>query len=838
MGPLPSHARVVIVGAGIAGNGLAWHLARLGWRDIVQLDKGPLPNPGGSTGHASSFTFPVEYSRQMTEWCLDGIRQFTDLGVFTRCGGIEVARTEVRMAELRRRLGAAHAYGVEAEMLTPAQIHDRIPWIDERRLLGGFHAPAVGVVDPVYGGTLWRDKATALGALTISASTEVTGVEVRDGRIAGLRTTKGDIATDTLVVCGGVWSARVAAMAGARIPLTPAVHQMVDIGPVPEFAHLADALAYPVIRDMDALMYERQSGGDLEIGSYAHRAILVDVEDIPSNEEAALSPTELPFTPEDFDPHLERALELCPSIVGNEQVGIKHAINGLISLTADGMPLLGETPEVRGLWACSAMWIKEAPSLTRMLAEWMTNGKPEMDPATANIARFTGHQKTPAHVAARGGEWFPKFYGIVHPGEQWATDRNVRLGPAHARHVALGAELVEIAGWERPNWYEANRHLLAEYGDRVLDREAEWDRRWWSPIINAEHLALRDRAGLIENPAFAVFDVTGPAALSLVQRMAVGEMDVPVGRLVYTQLLNDAGGVKADITVMRLAGQRFRIVDAGFAGMSDRKWLVDHLPADGSAHLEDATSAWSMVALWGPRARDILASVTDDDVSNAGFPFATCRTIDVDSLRVVAARLSYAGELGWEIHVPMEEGARLWDLLWDVGQAHGIVAVGLGAYGTTLRLEKGYRLMGRELELDRNLVEAGLARTAVKDADFIGREAYLSQRAARPAARLCTLTVDDHTSPAGIRRFMLGGEPVTLPDGRPLVDARGRRSFVTTAGSGPSVGKHLLMVYLPTEVAVAGTPLAVEYVGDRYPVTVAAVGAAALFDPRNERMRA
>jgi len=838
MSQLPSHARVVIVGAGIAGNGLAWHLARLGWRDIALIDKGPLPNPGGSTGHASSFTFPVEYSRQMAEWCMDSIGQFTELGVFTRCGGIEVARTEVRMAELKRRLGAARAFGVEAHLLTPGEIQSMVPWIDARRLVGGFHTPAVGVVDPVHGGTLMREKAAGLGALEAFAATEVLGVDVDRGRVAGIRTSRGDIATDTIVVCGGVWSARVAAMAGARIPLTPAVHQMVDIGPVPEFAHLANALAYPVIRDMDALMYARQSGGDLEIGSYAHRAILVDVADIPSNEDAALSPTELPFTPEDFDPHLERALELYPSIAGDEGVGIKHAINGLISLTADGMPLIGETPEVRGLWSAAAMWIKEAPSLTRMLAEWMTDGRPEMDPASANIARFTDQQKTPAHVAARGAEWFPKFYGIVHPGEQWATDRDVRLGAAHARHLELGAEFVEIAGWERPNWYEANRPLLAEYGDRVLDREHEWDRRWWSPIVNAEHLALRDRAGLIENPAFAVFDTTGPGALAFVQRLAVGEMDVPVGRLVYTQLLNEAGGIKADVTVMRLAHDRFRIVDAGFAGPSDRKWLVDHLPADGSAQLADLTSAWSMVALWGPRARDILASITDADVSNAGFPFATCRSIDVGSLRVIAARISYAGELGWEIHVPMEEGARLWDLLWEAGRAHGVVAVGLGAYGTTLRLEKGYRLMGRELELDRNLVEAGLARPRVKDAEFIGRSAHLAQRATRPAARLCTLTVDDHASPGGVRRYMLGGEPIVQPDGRPLVDARGRRAFVTTAGSGPSVGRHVLMGYLPVELAEVGARLAVEYVGDRYPVTIAAVGATPLFDPRNERLRA
>ncbi|HEX7951322.1 MAG TPA: FAD-dependent oxidoreductase, partial [Candidatus Limnocylindrales bacterium] len=832
MSALPSHARVVVVGAGIAGNCLAWHLARLGWRDVVLLDKGPLPNPGGSTGHASSFTFPVEYSRQMVEWCMDSIGQFTELGVFTRCGGIEVARTEVRMAELRRRLGAARAYGVDAELVTPADIKAMVPWLAEDRLLGGFHVPTVGVVDPVYGGTLMRDKAIALGALTVSAGTEVLGVTVERGRVAGIRTTKGDIRTETIVVCGGVWSAKVAAMAGARIPLTPAVHQMADFGPVPQFEQLANALAYPVIRDMDALMYERQSGGDLEIGSYAHPAILVDVEDIPSNEEAALSPTELPFTPGDFDPHLERALELYPTILGNEAVGMKHAINGLISLTADGMPLLGETPEVNGLWSAAAMWIKEAPSLMRMLAEWMTDGRPEMDPATANIARFYDTQKTPAHVCARGSEWFPKFYGIVHPGEQWATDRNVRVGAAHARHAELGAEFIEIAGWERPNWYAANAPLLEEYGDRVMDRDAEWDRRWWSPIINAEHLALRDRVGLIENPAFAIFELAGPGALGFLQRTVVGQMDIPLDRAVYTQLLNEAGGIKADVTVVRLAWDRFRVVDAGFAGMSDRKWLEDHLPADGSAQLADLTSAWTMVAVWGPRARDVVASVTADDVSNAAFPYATWRWLDIGSVRVMAVRISYAGELGWEVHAPMEQGARLWDVLLEAGRPHGIVPVGLGAYGTTLRLEKGYRLMGRELELDRNLVEAGLARASVKDADFVGKAAYVAQRVAGPAQVLCTLTVDDHVSPrTGERRYMLGGEPIVTPDGQPLVDSRGRRSFVTTAGSGPSVGKHLLMAYLPPEVAVVGTKLAVEYVGDLYPIRVAAVGAAALYDP-------
>jgi len=518
-------------------------------------------------------------------------------------------------------------------------------------------------------------------------------------------------------------------------------------------------------------------------------------------------------------------------------VGIKHAINGLMSFTADGMPLLGETPEVRGLWSCAAVFIKEAPSIVRMVAEWMTDGKPEMDPASADIARFYDTQKTPFHVRGRVGELFPKFYGIVHPAEQWATDRYVRLGAAHARHVALGAEFIEISGWERPNWYASNERLLAEFGDRVMDREHEWDRRWWSPIANAEHLALRERVGLIENPAFAEWDVSGPGALAWLQRMVVGQADVPVGRLVYTQLLNEAGGIKADVTVMRLGHDRFRVVDAGFAGGPDGKWLADHLPEDGSVNFADVTTSWSMIAVWGPRARDVVASVTADDVSDAALPYGGCLPIDIRSVRVIAARISYAGELGWELHVPMEQGARLWTTLWDAGQRHGIAAVGLAAYGGSLRVEKGYRLMGNELELDRNLVEAGLARPRVKEAEFIGKAAYLAQRAEGPASLLCTLAVDDLTSASGAKRYMLGREPICRRDGSVLVDRRGRRSFVTTAASGPSVGRHLLMAYLPVEEAVVGNPLAVEYVGELFPVTVAAVGATAVFDPDNRRLR-
>jgi glycine cleavage system aminomethyltransferase T len=453
------------------------------------------------------------------------------------------------------------------------------------------------------------------------------------------------------------------------------------------------------------------------------------------------------------------------------------------------------------------------------------------------VARFWDHQRTRAHVVARTSEGFNKTYGIVHPSEQWESNRNVRLSPFFERERGLGAVFFETAGWERPHWYESNAPLLEEFGDRVGRREAEWDSRWWSPIINAEHLALRDRAGMVDLTAFAIFDVAGPGALEGLQRVCMRQVDVAVGRVVYTPWLTPKGGFRADLTVMRLGPEQFRVVTGGLHGMADRKWLVDHLPEDGSAQVADLSSGWCTLGLWGPRARDILESVTSDDVSHEGFPFATCRPIEVGPLRVLASRISYVGDLGWELYVPIEQGARLWDVVWEAGQPRGVAPVGIGVYGTTGRLEKCYRAYGFELESEYDVVEAGMAWGKVKDEDFVGKDAHIRHREQEPAAVLCTLTVDDHTSSAGRKRYMLGREPVVAPDGRPLLDRKGRRSYVTSAGAGPSVGKHILMAYLPPERAVVGERLAVEYLGDRYPVTVDVAGSAALFDPENARVR-
>jgi glycine cleavage system aminomethyltransferase T/glycine/D-amino acid oxidase-like deaminating enzyme len=836
-GRLLASQSVVIIGAGIVGNSLAYHLTRLGVSDVTLIDKGPLPNPGGSTGHASNFIFPVDHSKEMTSLTLESLRQYKELEVFLECGGIEIARGEARMQELARRMSSACAWGIEpVSMLTPDEVKAKVPFINEDLFVGGFYTPSAGVVDSLRAGTIMRERAQANG-LTVVANTELLGLDVEHGRVRRVRTSNGDVEADRVVIACGCWSPTVAAMAGASIPLTPAVHQMIDIGPVARFADSRTLVDYPIVRDMDTNMYERQDGGGLEIGSYAHRPILMDADEIPSIEESALSPTELPFTQADFDPQMEQALELMPEIVGDESVGVRYSINGLLSVTYDGMPLLGETPEVGGLWSAAAIWIKEGPGAGKTVAELMVHGESEIDVYESNVARAYGCQRTRTQIRARAGEGFNKMYGIVHPGEQWESNRGLRLSPFYEREKALGASFIETVGWERPNWYESNAQLLEEYGDRVTRREAEWDSRWWSPIINAEHLAMRDRAAMIDLTAFCLFDITGFSALDVVQRLAMRQMDVPVGRVVYTPILTESGGFKQDLTIMRLDENVFRVVTGGAYGMSDFKWFKDHLPEDGSAQIHDETNSWCTLGLWGPRARDILAGVTSNDISNEGLPFGRCTTIEAGGLQVLISRISYVGDLGWELYVPFEQGARLWDTIAEAGAPHGIVPAGIGVYGTTGRLEKCYRAYGAELEADFNVVEAGMAWGKVKDQNFIGKEAHVSHREEEPAAIMCTMTVDDHTSKSAQKRYMLGHEPILTRDGGALTDRKGRRSYVTSAGSGPSIGKYILMGYLPPEHAVIGEQLSVLYLNEQYPVTVELNDSTSIFDPDNSRIR-
>ncbi len=405
----------------------------------------------------------------------------------------------------------------------------------------------------------------------------------------------------------------------------------------------------------------------------------------------------------------------------------------------------------------------------------------------------------------------------------------------HESQAKLGARFFETVGWERPFWYESNAGLLEEYGDAVMPREHEWDARWWSPIINAEHLRMREAAGVIDLSAFCLFDIEGPGALEAVQTTCVAQCDVAVGKVIYTPVLDAKGGFRSDLTVMRLGEDHFRVVTGGAHGMADRAWFAAHVPDDGATTLTDHTDAVSTIGVWGPRARDIVSSLTDADVSDEGFGFLTCREVTVGGVSVLASRISYVGELGWELYVAMDDAAELWETLLETGSAHGAVPVGIGVYGTTGRIEKGYRAYGAELDGERSIVEAGMQRPKVKAADFVGKEAYLAQRAEEPRTVLCTLAVDDHTSASGVKRYMLGGEPILTRDGGTLTDGHGHHPYVTSAGSAPSLGKHLLLAYLPPDRARVGNELAVSYMEERYPVTVVSADATPALDPENAR---
>ena len=841
MSEFPQKAKCVVIGAGIVGNCLVSHLSDMGWTDIVLLDKGPLPNPGGSTGHASNFIFPVDHSKEIVDLTLESQRQYEEMGLQNTCGGIEVARTPERMEEFKRRMTSAKCWGIPSSLLTPSEVKEFVPFVSEDVILGGFYTPSVSAVDSLETGTQMRKKAQDAGHLEVFANTEVLDIETSAGRnkprVTAVVTDKGRIECETVVIACGVWSPRIAEMAGATIPLTPAVHQMADVGPFDVLVETQQELAYPIVRDMDTFCYERQTAGSMEVGSYAHRPILHRVDEIPSNEEAALSPTEMPFTADDFDQQMEEAIELMEFLGDGE---IKYAINGLLSLTPDANPVLGPTVEVEDLWSAAAVWIKEGPGVGRLMAEWMTHGYPHVtDPHGADITRFYAQQRNVHHIEARAEEHFNKTYGIVHPREQWATRRGVTNGPVRARTDALGAFYFEAGGWERPHWYESNADLVEKYA--IEGREHEWDGRWWTPISDAEHLHMRQHAALVDLSAFQIFEVAGPGVLSYVEKMVVNKCDLPVGSSIYTPVLNHSGGFRSDLTILRLASDRFRIITGAFDGGRDEYWFRQNLPGDGTVHFENRTNSICTLGVWGPQAVDLLSELTETDLSQTSFPYGSHQEVLIAGIPTEMFRVSYVGDAGFEVYTPMQHGLALWDAITDAGPPFDLRPVGAAVYGTSGRIEKGYRLMGSELEDEYTPLEAGLARPKVKAADFIGKDAYLEERKEEPCAQLCVLVMEDLTCDAGYERFPMGAgnEPILTADGSRIVDVKGRVSRVTTAGNAPSIGKYLLMAYLPSNLCELDTKLLVMYQNETYPVKVAASGAnLALFDQNNERMKA
>jgi len=805
------YSRVVIIGGGVAGCSIAYHLARMGWRDVVVLDKGELTS--GSTFHSAGLVGQLRASVALTRinmWSVelyDRLREETgrDPG-WRRVGSLRLASSRERLLELKRQAGWARTFGFPLTVITAREAVDLFPLMSPQGLEGAAYLPTDGHIDP--GGLTYAlaDGARREG-VRFRTGVRVQAVGVKAGRVSEVVTDQGTFTCEVVVNAAGIWAPDIGRMVGVTIPIVPMAHQYLTTRPI-EGARKD----FPTMRDPDRLVYFREEVGGLLMGGYEREPAAWGLDGIPPDFTHRL------LTPDwgRFEPLMEQAVSRVPAIAKAEVIRL---INGPEAFTPDGEFILGEAPDVKGFFVAAgfcAHGIAGGGGVGRVMAEWIVEGRPGLDLWRMDIRRFGAHYADRGHTFGQVAETYSTYYDIHYPFEERRAGRGLRLSPAYPRLQALGCVFGEKAGWERPNWFEVNGD-----GFKPSHRPRGWQRVHWSPAIEAEHRATRERAGLFDATSFSKLEVSGPGALALLQRLTDNEMDKPVGAITYTQVLNEAGGIECDLTVTRLGPDRFFLVTGSAFGLHDLAWIRSHLPASESVSAEDVTERYACIGLWGPQARAILRRVAAGDVSNAGFPYLTARPIIVAGIAVQALRVTYVGELGWELYAPMAEGLALWDALWAAGRDFGLAAAGYRAIDS-LRLEKGYRYWSAEVTPEYSPYEAGLGFCVKLDkGDFIGREALIAQRERGLERRLVCLTLDDPGAVA------LGGEPILHEGG-----AVGR---ITSGGYGHTVGASIAYGYVPAALAAAGTPLAVEVFGDAIPARVAKDP---LYDPKGERIRA
>ncbi|MEW1647558.1 FAD-dependent oxidoreductase [Streptomyces sp. NPDC091219] len=807
--------RVVIIGAGVVGAALADEISARGWTEVTVVDQGPLPATGGSSSHAPGLVFQTNSSKTMTELARYTVEKFCSLDVdgkpcFLQVGGLEVATTPERVAELRRRHGWITAWGVEARLLSPEECVEQHPLVNPDRVLGGLLVPTDGLAKAVLAVEAQIRRATGRG-VTFLARHEVLDVRQADGRVTGVLTDQGEIPADIVVCCAGIWGPKVARMAGMDLPLTPLAHQLAWTGPVPALAGQTEEAVRPILRHQDADLYYRDRFDAIGIGSYGHRPMPVSADDIRPFDEAEAMPSVLTFTEGDFADAWTETQSLLPA---TKDAKIEEGINGLFSFTTDNFPLLGESSEVRGFWVAEAVWVTHSAGVGRAMAEWLVDGHcSSFDLHECDVNRFEQHQLAPAYVLARDCQNFVEVYDILHPLQPSGDPRPIRTSPFHTRQQEHGAVFLEAAGWERPQWYEANSALLE---GRSIPTPNDWAARYWSPIVGAEAQATRETVAMYDMTALKRLEVTGPGAAGFLEGLVTGKVAKSVGSVTYTLLLDEDGGIRSDITVARLARDRFQV---GANGNLDLDWLTRHLPADGTVQVRDITPGTCCIGLWGPLARKVLQPLTDEDFTNEGLKYFRAKQAYIGTVPVTAMRLSYVGELGWELYTTADQGQKLWDTLWRAAQPLGGVIAGRGAFNS-LRLEKGYRSFGTDMTYEHDPYEAGVAFAVKLDkGDFLGKAA-LERRKTSVRRQLTCLTIDDPHS------VVMGKEPVY--DGEHAV------GHVTSAAYGYTIGKGIAYAWLPAELATPGTPLHIGYFDRRVEAVVAAEP---LFDPTMSRLR-
>jgi glycine cleavage system aminomethyltransferase T/glycine/D-amino acid oxidase-like deaminating enzyme len=816
----PDRARCVIIGGGVGGASIAYHLAKLGWDDVVLLERSQLTS--GSTFHSAGLVGQLRGSVSLTKMMMYSVELYRRLGEesefdpgWTECGGIRLASSEERLEELRRQAGWAKTFGLPLELISADEAAERFPLMSTDGVLGAAWLPTDGYLDPSQLTFALADGARQGGAMTF-LNTRVIGIEVDDGRVRAVETDKGRIECEVVVNAGGMFAAEIGRMAGVRIPVIPMSHQYLVTQP---FRERDPDNPLPTLRDPDLLIYFREEGGGLIMGGYERSsapAFLPDgvggLDEIPSDFNGRL-------LEEDWDRFEELTNNSLRRVPKMDEVTITRLINGPEAFTPDNEFCLGET-EVGGLFVAAgfcAHGLAGAGGIGKVVAEWIVGGEPEIDLWEMDIRRFGAQYRSPAYTHARIRETYESYYDIRYPNHERQAGRPLRTSPANPWHRDHGAAFGEKSGWERVNWYESN----AAAGDESL-RPRGWAGEHWSPAIGAEHVATREAAAIFDETSFAKMEIAGPGAAEYVERLCDNRVAREVGKLTYTQMLNSRGGIECDFTVARLGEEKFSIVTGTAFGNHDREWIRRHLPGDGSVAVRDVTSQWACFGVWGPKARDVLQPLTPQDLGNDEFPYMSVRETTVGHVPVRALRVTYVGELGWELYCPMEYGLALWRALWESGKPHGLVAGGYRAIDS-MRLEKGYRVWGADITPDETPYEGGVGFCVKldKDGGFIGRDALAEAEERGPRTKLSCLALADSRSVA------LGNEPVRVGG-----EIAGR---VTTGGYGYTVGHSIAYAYLPPEHAEPGTEVEVEIFGEWISGEVASEP---LFDPKGERIRA
>jgi glycine cleavage system aminomethyltransferase T/glycine/D-amino acid oxidase-like deaminating enzyme len=794
-----TQAQTVIVGAGIVGVSAAYYLAKGGMTDIVVVDRGPLFQTGGSTSHAPGGILQNNAHRtvsKLAQWSVEMFFELSDEGerTYFSNGSLEIATTPERWTDLHRKAGFARSWGLDAQLLSPLETGELLPQLDTAKILGSIYINRDGTLRSVPTVERLAKRAVALGVKFIGETT-VTGFDTTGGRVRAVETDRGRIDCEQALLCGGIWGPELGRMAGISIPLQPCAHPFIRTTPLPELAG-TEGIVQPLWRHQDFSMYLWQDGERYGVGSYRHEPVIVDADRIRNNVPA---PAELPFDESPLAPGLEEARRLVPAL---RTAGATDRVYGMFSFTPDGLSLLGESAEVRGLWVAEAVWVTHGIGSGRAIAELMLTGDCELDLRDLDLNRFAKHVPARSYVRQRGWQQYREVYDIIHPRDVLSTPRGLRRTPAYSQQQALGAVFTESNGWERALWYETNASLPTPA--LGADRD-QWSSYSWSPIAGAEHLATRANAGLFDLSTFTVIEVSGPGALDFLGERSCTNLDTAINRMTYALFLNPHGGIESDVTVARLAEDRFLIFAGSASGPRDLAALRRAARDRDDVVVRDFTSSWAGVGLWGPRARAILEQLTAIDRADLDAPSFAIREMFVAGIPCLAVRVSYIGEDGWELHCPTEYGAALWDAVWEAGQPLGLIAIGLAAVDS-MRIECGFRALGTDLRAERTPYEAGLGfAVSSKRTDFTGAAALGTCRGET------TLTLLELLDPATV---VLGNEPV-LHDNETA-------GFVTSAAFGFSVAKSLALAYLPIELSAPGTELEIEYFATRYPARVVA----------------